>query len=761
MVRRSVFITALLLLGFSVQVSAQCYVSYGATENAKRNKLYLYFPTATDATFPDFDPDGSVDTRLTGDFDVADLDSAIGTTAQLRDAITNVVIADYCEFNVQVIQTTTNIDNAASPPDRRVNVAIGSDSFSLFGGTLFGDSEPSPSDPLAPDVGNARLIDHARVWAGSYRTVAGPGTAGGELAGVNSTRARWAAGIGGTAAHEAGHTFGLQHSDDVTPRPTEDVRTRHVMPAGSLLTNEQRVGFRRHFSDITFGVLAANVGLSVQTVHNWDYNNPNSVDARRLQMEILSTAGSLTLGSAYTGSRSPWTTPVVSTLPGTVTFVGVTYNRFAVTWSTGQAWSPNGVAPFQPAGVVGPGLNFHVGATFVGVDFNTPNPVIIRNVVLQDGSGTALTLHPRMAAYDAGALDVNDGVFRLSLFNQPGFGRLELRNIVVRELPRVLSIDSMLTGRPLFTWDDQPVLPWRERTLPDVTLRDVVTLDIAPLKQGHNVFIDHRREQPNPNRPPNPVGAAGGSADTNIPTFETTDKPFGIDVDLFPSTTIYVTMTVVDPDAEHWDPALGRMVRGPVESKLFYQFRGITPDLNHNGQDDFIDTATGVSTDTNGNGIVDEVDPSIGGSRRWTIYGFTGPFWFDDDLPIDDGTVFGVRLSRRTGKKAIEGELGVTNTDDREGVSGRVIQASVNGRWFFGSSSTFQPFVIVGAGGLWFQDFAVEDNSAAINAGLGVEFPIGSLRLRFDARDMIAFDAYGSGTSHNPQLTAGIGFPLP
>jgi hypothetical protein len=745
------------LLAFSVAapLSAQCYVSYGSTENAKRNKLFLYFPTADDATFPDIDPAPDINTSPARAFNIADLDSSIGTVAALRDAIRDIVVSDYCEFNVQVIETTSNPDSMASPPDRRVTVALGSDGQTVTDpitgntGNLFGTSEPSPSNPSSPDVGNARLIDHARVWAGSYLATAGPG-AGGELAGADSTLARWATAIGGTAAHEAGHTFGLQHGDDVTPRATEDVRTRHIMPKGQLLTNEQRVGFRRHFSDITFGVLAANVGLSVQTVHNWDYTNPNNVDARRLQMEILSTASSLTLGWAYTGPRSPWTTPAVVPIAGTVTFVGVTYNRFTVTWSAGQSWSESDGAPGQPSGVVGPGLKFHVGAEFVGVDFNTPNPIIIRDVVLQDSSGNPLTLHPRMAAYDAGTLDVHDGNFRIEMLNPDPARPLELRNIVVRELPRVLAIESMLSGRPLLTWDGQPVLPWREKTLPDVVLRDTVSLDIASLEQGHNVFINHDHE---PNRPrPGKVGAA---RDTNGPR-ETNDDDRGIDVDLFPATTVYVTMTVVDPDAEHWDRAAGRMVRGPVESQLFYQFRGITPDLNHNGKDDFIDVATGVSTDTNGNGIPDEVDRR---GKRWTLYGFTGPFHFDHALSLDNGIVYGLRLSKRSGNVAWEGEAGISPTNDFEGESGNVIQGSVNGRWFFGGASALQPFLIGGAGLLRFDSFAANDTAPAINAGVGLELPLGaSLRLRFDARDFVAFGAYNAGTTHNRQYTIGLGF---
>jgi hypothetical protein len=92
------------------------------------------------------------------------------------------------------------------------------------------------------------------------------------------------------------------------------------------------------------------------------------------------------LSWSYGGNLSPWTTPVVSGPIGVTTFRGVVYNRFQVTWSTGQSWA-NG-----PSGTVPAGINFHVGAAFSGVDFGTPDPVIVAKVNLLDGSSNPLTL---------------------------------------------------------------------------------------------------------------------------------------------------------------------------------------------------------------------------------------------------------------------------------------------------------------------------------------------------------------------------------
>ena len=48
----------------------------------------------------------------------------------------------------------------------------------------------------------------------------------------------------------------------------------------------------------------------------------------------------------------------------------------------------------------------------------------------------------------------------------------------------------------------------------------------------------------------------------------------GVSMDLFPATTVYVTATIVDPNAQYWDPKLGRYVQGPLETQLFYQIAG-------------------------------------------------------------------------------------------------------------------------------------------------------------------------------------------
>jgi hypothetical protein len=163
-----------------------------------------------------------------------------------------------------------------------------------------------------------------------------------------------------------------------------------------------------------------------------------------------------------------------------------------------------------------------------------------------------------MAGYDNGALDMTSGDFILRFFS---FGSpLKLKDVTIHELPRKITLDSMQFGMPMKTWDGQPVVPWRSTKLGDFDVtKDGVRLPIRNLfQEGHNVFIVHGRENPKD------ASASG--------TEENPDTPGSISVDLFPSTTVYVTATVVDPSVHYKDAKTGE--DKVAESLLFYQFAG-------------------------------------------------------------------------------------------------------------------------------------------------------------------------------------------
>jgi len=553
-----------------------CPLSYGSTDSAKSHKLFLYFPTADDATFPSYDT--NVSPART--FDVAGLNPAIGTTAALRDRIRDVVVDDYCEFNVQVLETTTNPATLAMPPARRVTVAVGSDA-----------NDNAWGEAQEVDTGDAIDIDFARVWGGTYTTCeGGTGTPGvcsttGSLTGANATLDRWAQAIGGTAAHEGGHTYGLSHTDDdpptgacgqngAAPLPGEDSFHRHTMPAGCYLTGDDRATFRRHFSDRTYSLLAANVGLSIQTMHNWDLRNPNAQDGHSLAIDFLSTLPAVNLSWSFTGSSSPWINPVVTGPSGMTVFKGVTFNRYRITWSAGNpAWSGG------TAGVVPGGAEFHIGATFTGVDFNQPDPIIIQDATLFDAGPNPLTLHPRLPSYDTGAVDAADGTFAIHFDAPLGAPAMRLESAVIYQLPRVASLESMTgEGRPLAR-DGHPIRPWSVTKCSVASLRDGGRCVVAKLSDPHHVeitrVVDNKEvfdcSQGLPRREPRPANPGDS---VHAPDYE---GPIcgGTLRDLFPATTVYMVANFVDPAVKHYDSAQKQYVVGPLTSKVFFQFAGI------------------------------------------------------------------------------------------------------------------------------------------------------------------------------------------
>ena len=545
----------MLLVAFAAtaQAAPNCYRYGGAWENNIPNKLYLYFPTAADATFPNYPQTCGTPVSPAQPFNVSDLDPGIGTTAQLRNGVFDVVTDAYCEFNVQVKQSITNPDSFGSPDPRRNVVAVGSDSGGCFGVAQ------------NVDLGDGIAADHARVWGNSYP--AGCGPTHGALEGANSTLGHWSNAIGSTSAHEAGHNYGLQHTDDSFIHAGEDNRFHHIMPSATLPGEMAPVpdcNFRaspRHFSDTTFSILAHNVGLVSQTMGNWDFVNPNTSNASQLRMEVLSTASSLTLTYWWNGLWSPWSAPTVSGSLGTTTFQGTSYHIFHVTWNVGKAWEARNIpGTAQPLGVVQPGRVFHIGAEFNGSHYYDPDPYIIHEVALLDGAGNPLPLQPRMAGYDNGALDMSSGDFIMRFFS---FGTpLILQDLTVHELPRKITLDSMQFGMDMKTWDGQPVVPWRSTKLGDFQVtKDGIRLPLRNLfKDGHNVFVVHGRENPNPQDA------------TSTGPVENPDVPGSISVDLFPSTTVYVTARVIDPNTHYKDPKTGE--DKVAESLLFYQFAG-------------------------------------------------------------------------------------------------------------------------------------------------------------------------------------------
>jgi hypothetical protein len=276
---------------------------------------------------------------------------------------------------------------------------------------------------------------------------------------------------------------------------------------------------------------------------------------------------------------------------GTQAFKGTTYNRYRITWSTGHAWSGGS------SGQVPAGGEFHVGATFSGVDFNDPDPIIITNSELLDSSGDPLPLKPRLPGYDTGTLDIETGSFDINFENFNPIP-IELQNVVVRRLPRVLSIDSMVSGGNFHDPFGEPFRPLAKartvlRDSRPITRKRGLSVRVARLSQEREILesVDDKCEiEDSPVRgdPDAPVCAPGFNAS------------------LFPGTTFLITADAVSAPTRVYNPRRKRFERKSLTSRIWYQVGGIVPDLNHNRVDDAIDIAFGDSDDENDDGVPDD-----------------------------------------------------------------------------------------------------------------------------------------------------------
>ena len=555
-------------------------VNCQADRNNTEVVVYLYFPSAEDAEFPaSINFNGSpVTTGPLPAFDASDLDSTVGSTAQYRDAIAERVRHDFCEFDVNVIATTSSNGTTDPTPsdDRWQVVGISSDintDANLYGLCCSGTT--------------------SRVWAGQFLANSQPGgSIDGALTGANSTLERWANAIAGTSTHEPGHSLGPGHADSA-PRPSEDAQQNHIMATGSVgnLSGEDRAE-DRHFSDMSFEILAANIGLYEQTLSNWDFINPNDSTADGLSITLLVAQDDEDpeIGSVYSGGLSPWETASLSS-NGSQMFQGTTYDRYIVNFTDPQNWN-NGDSGQIPAGE-----EFHVG---VGLTTN----YIVRDVTLSS-SGSPMELHPRVVGYTPdGSFDPATGDYHLSVsVPDPENGPLIISDVQIHHLPRTLSIDQMVSTGALIDADGRTIVPWASRVGDDMDLATTGDLAVANLAEPR--AVDFTRT-PDADCPPLPTIDPVPDSDL----FDLNYCEDGPALGLFPSARVYVEATITDPNARYFDRNTGTMVTGPQSNRLFIQFPGAIPDLNDNGVDDSIDIDTGVCLDINANGVCDSAEPT-------------------------------------------------------------------------------------------------------------------------------------------------------
>lgn len=577
-----IFLSLSLLFFSSHSLATDC--PSAAVASPKNSNLYLYYPAVVDPFFPDFQPGFGVTPAQP--FNVSDLDASIGTTAQLRDEITQVVVNDYCEFSIDV-RSVTSMPTLTEP--RWQVLGIGSD-ISSYSAGLFGIAS-------AVDTNDNDAQDHGRVFGQGFAA-----SCGSALSGAGSTLARWGYALGGTASHEAGHNYGVAHGNSAA-LPGETPTNSHILATGSTgLTCNGRV-LDRHFSDTSYSILGHNVGLNSETLHNWDFVNPNGAPAHGMKIKILSSATSLNMNWVYLWTMAPWDSPNVSGVLGTQVYQGTTYNIFELTYTTPKSWSGGA------DGVVPPGSIFHLGATF-------NENVIVVDTQLYDSSSNLMTLAPRIPSYDVGDINIVNGNFEIALANLEPERPFIIRDLQVQLLPRTAAVESMMRNEaPFFLSNGDrvrinpvtnvPIL-WESEGEREVYLtEEPLIVPIANIAKGRNIDFLYEDD---PDCEKDIAQQRTLEQDAAIGTPEVKYCKKGTALSLFPATRVYITATVIEPDVKHWDPRRREYVMGPLETRIYFQTEGVVPDLNENGTDDLLDIRYGKSSDRNENGIPDEVE---------------------------------------------------------------------------------------------------------------------------------------------------------
>ena len=308
----------------------------------------------------------------------------------------------------------------------------------------------------------------------------------------------------------------------------------------------------RHFSNFETSLLARHVGLAMDTMWTWNFINPNAEAVAKLRMELESRETDLILSWPFAGDTSPWINPVL-TVTGKRTDKNdneKVYTTYQIEWSKGNPqWSGRFARP-GPAKQELPSRRDTVIAED-GMALARPS---LRNVTLLGTKGTALPQQPPWLGFDAGTFD--DETRDLNIRFKNSLDRpLNLRDVKVQDLPRVMSINAMMPNGRMIDIFEREFEPWEvepRRPLEKLTGTD------KEIPQDGRLLLGR------------------GEPQTGPPHFDSTNrrgmqalKPgkrglrchAGITADdLFPATTMYITATIAD-------------TVGAV-SRLFYQVAG-------------------------------------------------------------------------------------------------------------------------------------------------------------------------------------------
>ncbi|MBK7872621.1 MAG: hypothetical protein IPJ74_19040 [Saprospiraceae bacterium] len=581
---------------------------YTTDPNTKLNKIHLYFPTINTA-FPNFGS-GQISTDPLTVFDADALFSG-ASSSDLQENIRDLVADHFCELDVGVLKTQS-LPVLNTTTNARANIiGISTSDDGNSSRIVFGLAQ-------GIDLSEEANLSYASIWVGELKNEFS-GTGGALNSSHTDISKRWVNAIATTAAHEAAHNYGLDHSIALPSSSQEDTLTNHLMAEGNTTDGNNRATVSKHFSNTSFGALAHRLGLQVNTLHSWELINPNNQAADQLIITVFSKANNLTINNADL-SRCPWQAPRVEHISNNHWLFDDIYKKFEIIFDQPQPDS---------SGQVPAGHRFHIGLAF-----EEDEAVIVVGVTLKNGNLT-LPLSPRTVGFDQGFIDTSTGEVSMRIFNNgidssrvrqlSTTRQIRLENLRIDFLPRVADLKSMRNF-------DGGIFPNPEQDRL-VDFRGLKVLSEGNVEQQQRLILDtvlavffgKLTDPRRINITFDSTGCVKGIGPGDVFNGKINYCFHGTLLSLFPSTMIYVTATIVEPNATYFDPNRNEFVTGDLRTYVQYQFSGIKPDFNNNGIDDLIDIKNGTSKDADGNGIPDDIIKELPPTPESPSY---MPWWF-------------------------------------------------------------------------------------------------------------------------------------
>ncbi len=502
----------------------------------------LYLKYDADSNFPEFGDNGHKTSPLQT-FDASQLDSSFGATEteQIKTKVLWIVQEDFREFDLEV---TTTQPSGSGYQTLGIDHKVSKTSSGWLLGKAKGIDNEADDD------------DYARVFGGSF------GDWDSAWQGSNSTVDRWSRAIGETAAHEAGHNYGVRHPNSAlnsAESSAGDSRSNHILATYSAgLTAEERATINRHFSDTSYGILAANLGLNSRTLTNWAFRNPNDVKAHDFHINFLSQYSVLTVESEL--SRDPFDSYVVNRL-GEQTIDNEKWYEYEVAWSGGNGVEAGALwySGIKLGGFIG--LSPELEPTQLPPTAWPSGDFIITDTYLTDIDSNRLPLRPRTISYGGGDTD-DDGIYSTSVSNDSD-ELMIVRNLRYRLVPRMIDPETMVAES---LNDPAAAGGVVVNVLMDIEIPGETVLGPG---QKASFVLGNLNDWLNAR-----LDTGGGSADDGVPDDEAYIAP-AIWRDMFPSTYIYGTATVVVPDQQVWDADSEQFIITDIKTEVFFQLGGL------------------------------------------------------------------------------------------------------------------------------------------------------------------------------------------